>query len=53
VWVAASVTQEEWSVLGPGDELGDVELVDERGETWRAADRRGRATLLVFHRHLR
>ncbi len=40
-------------MLRPGDELGDVELVDERGEAWRAADRRGRTTLLVFHRHLR
>jgi hypothetical protein len=46
------VTQDERTVLRPGDELGDVELVDERGEVWRAADRL-RATLLIFHRHLR
>jgi peroxiredoxin len=40
-------------VLAPGDELGEVELADDGGGTWRAADRRGRVLLLVFHRHLR
>ncbi len=40
-------------MLRPGDELGDVELVDDAAGTWRSADRLGRTTLLVFHRHLR
>lgn len=40
-------------MLVPGDELGHVELADERGEVWRATERLGRTTLLIFHRHLR
>ena len=35
-----------------GERLDDIELVDERGTTWRLADRIGRPTLLIFHRHL-
>ena len=35
-----------------GDDVGELELVDETGQPWRLADQRGRPVLLVFHRHL-
>jgi peroxiredoxin len=30
----------------------DVSLVAHDGSTWRLADHRGQAVLLIFHRHL-
>jgi len=38
--------------LEVGDELPDVELVDDAGRPWRTRDQRGRPLVLVLHRHL-
>ena len=39
-------------VLGEGDLLPDVALVDHEGRPWRFSDHRGRPLVLVLHRHL-
>lgn len=38
--------------LMTGDPLPDIVLVDHEGRQWRTADMRGRALVLVLHRHL-
>ena len=35
-----------------GDVAPEVVLPDDRGDTWRLSDQRGRPVVLVFHRHL-
>jgi peroxiredoxin len=39
-------------VIGEGDVLPDVALVDHEGRSWRFSDHRGRPLVLVLHRHL-
>jgi len=40
------------SVIGEGDLLPDVTLVDHEGAPFRFSDQRGRPLVLVLHRHL-
>ncbi len=39
-------------VIGEGDVLPDIALVDHEGARFRFSDHRGRPLLLVLHRHL-
>jgi peroxiredoxin len=39
-------------LVGDGDVLPDVALVDHEGRSWRFSDHRGRPLVLVLHRHL-
>ncbi|GIU89778.1 MAG: hypothetical protein KatS3mg010_0877 [Acidimicrobiia bacterium] len=39
-------------VIGEGDRLPDVTLVDHEGRPWQPAHHRGRTLVLVLHRHL-
>ena len=40
------------NMIGHGDLVPDVALVDHEGDPWRFSDHRGRPLLLVLHRHL-
>lgn len=42
----------ESNMIGHGDLVPDVALVDHEGDPWRFSDHRGRPLLLVLHRHL-
>ncbi|MGI8794490.1 MAG: redoxin domain-containing protein [Acidimicrobiales bacterium] len=35
----------------PGDPAPDLAAVDFEGNPWRLSDRRGKAVVLLFHRH--
>jgi peroxiredoxin len=39
-------------VIGEGDVLPDVTLVDHEGNPWRFGDHVGRPLVLILHRHL-
>jgi len=39
-------------VIGDGDLVPDVALVDHRGTPWRFSDHRDRILVVVLHRHL-
>lgn len=39
-------------LLDIGDPVGPIDLVSDDGQPWRLSDHRGRAVLLIFHRHL-
>jgi peroxiredoxin len=39
-------------MIGVGDLLPPVALVDHEGRPWSAEDRRGRPLVLILHRHL-
>lgn len=39
-------------VIGEGDLVPDVVLVDHHGNTWRFSDQRGTSLVLILHRHL-
>ena len=39
-------------LIGEGDVVPDVALVDHEGRPWRFSDHRGRPLVLVLHRHL-
>jgi peroxiredoxin len=39
-------------VIGEGDELPSVALVDHEGNRWHLEDHRGRPIVLILHRHL-
>ena len=40
------------SIIGNGDLLPDVTLIDHEGAPFRFSDHRGRPLVLVLHRHL-
>lgn len=40
------------AVIGQGDILPDLPLVDHEGQPWRFSEYRGTPLLLVLHRHL-
>lgn len=35
-----------------GDAAPEIDLPDHAGRRWRLSDHRGRAVVLIFHRHL-
>lgn len=39
-------------VIGVGDVVPDVALVDPEGKPWLLSDHRGRTVVLILHRHL-
>jgi hypothetical protein len=39
-------------VIGEGDRLADVTLVDHEERPWRPSDHLGRVLVLILHRHL-
>jgi hypothetical protein len=40
------------NVIGEGDELQSVALVDHEGNGWHFEEHRGRPIVLILHRHL-
>ena len=38
--------------LRVGDQLPDLELIDDRQQPWRTDEQRGRPLVLILHRHL-
>ena len=38
-------------MIGPGDDVPSVALVDDRGEPWRLHADRDRPLVLIIHRH--
>jgi peroxiredoxin len=43
-----------WRLTKPrvGELAPDIVLTDEKGQTWRLGNQRGRFTVLIFHRHI-
>lgn len=39
------------AVIGVGEHVPELALVDDRGEGWRLDAHRGEPLLLIFHRH--
>lgn len=35
-----------------GDAAPEIALPDQAGDVWRLSDQRGRAVVVIFHRHL-
>lgn len=39
------------AMIGVGDPAPDLDLIDDRDESWSVHAHRGRPVVLVFHRH--